>query len=121
VFLGVFEIVRHHFWYLRGCRYFIVRSNRIHCFPRFFEEEETMRSKHQYYSLSDALVPPARNGTFYVFTDSWWIVVDDAVVKYRGVSWQCNKIKRIVEILAQRHKNSSVVFFPILYVPFNDF
>lgn len=78
-----------------------------------------MKSKIELYPLKD--MTEVKAGVYMIYKDFFWIVdKDNNLLKYRGMSWQCNIHKNIVEDLRDKcYPECSVLQLPYVYAPWN--
>ena len=87
-----------------------------------------MRSKIELHPMSQ--MTEACTGTYMIYKDYFWIVdkdyfwivdKDNNLLKYRGMSWQCNAHKEVVETLKNScYPECTVVQIPYVYSKISD-
>lgn len=56
-----------------------------------------------------------------VYTDSYWIIVDECILLYKGHSVQCNVNKEIADKIRDRlYPGKEVRFLPLVYLESKD-
>ena len=79
-----------------------------------------MRSKIELHPMSQ--MSEACTGTYMIYKDYFWIVDKyNNLLKYRGMSWQCNAHKEVVETLKNScYPECTVVQIPYVYSKISD-
>ena len=79
-----------------------------------------MNSKIELYPVKD--MTEAKSGVYKIYKDFFWIVdKDNNLLKYRGMSWQCNAHKEVVETLKNScYPECTVVQIPYVYSKISD-
>ena len=74
----------------------------------------------EFYPLKDMTTP--KGGIFKIYADHYWIVDKQGnLLKYRGMSWQCNVHKEVAENIRNNvYPDYDVVQLPFVYTPWND-
>lgn len=67
------------------------------------------------YPINKATKPPP-GGLCWVYTDRYWLVVDECILFYRGFSPQCNPDRRLCE-LRKDLAEADIVFLSQVFVP----
>lgn len=67
------------------------------------------------YPISKATKPP-QDGLCRVYSDHYWLVIDECILFYRGFSPQCNSDRRLCE-LCKELPDSDVVLLSQVFVP----
>lgn len=77
--------------------------------------------KYKFVPISNLSYP--RDGMFNVYVDYWWIVTDDnEIIFFQEKSPQCNKDKRICDMLMNtvyKDTTHKVVQIPVIYIETN--
>ena len=74
------------------------------------------------FKIEDVTHPPFVDGHFEILTNRFWAVTNEGeILQARGASYQCNKVRELVDRLVsfEKHPATHVVFLEIVYVPHN--
>ncbi len=79
-----------------------------------------MRSKIELHPMSQ--MTEACTGAYMIYKDYFWIVdKENNLLKYRGMSWQCNAHREVVENLKNScYPECTVVQIPYVYSKISD-
>jgi hypothetical protein len=68
--------------------------------------------------IQKATSPPAKDGTFQIYTNRYWEVYNKNLLFYNGSSPQCNRDKKVVEKMGFKY-GTEIVFLEKVFVEFS--